>query len=94
MPVIPSENIACKVLSSDVKIDATHDNTLEKIKVCDWLSVYDNQVGNIRFRQLNKLLRTLFPKPCQYEKVIEKAVKQENVQVIQKRKPKKPIYSF
>lgn len=71
-------HLNCRILPTDVKILATKDNTLDKIKVCDWLSVYDNQVGNYKFRDLNNLLHNLFPTPCQYEIPI----------------PKKPIRKF
>lgn len=60
-------HLKCRVLPTDVKISPTKDNTLERIKVCDWLSVYDNQVGSSKFKELNNLLHTLFPEPCKYE---------------------------
>lgn len=56
-----------KILSHDVKLRQDKDDTYERIKICDWLSVYDNQVGNYKFRDLNNLLHNLFPTPCQYE---------------------------
>lgn len=57
-----------KVLSRDVKLSQKKDDTLERAKICDWISVYDGQVGNFKFAKLNNLLHTLFPEPCEYEK--------------------------
>ena len=56
-----------KTLSKDVKILQHSDDTLERIKICDWLSVYDGQIGNPSFKELNTLLKTLFPNKCIYE---------------------------
>lgn len=56
-----------KILLKDVKILQHSDDTLERIKICDWLSVYDGQVGNPSFKDLNNLLRTLFPSRSEYE---------------------------
>ena len=56
-----------EILSKDVKILQHTDDTLERIKICDWLSVYDGQVGNPSFKDLNTLLRTLFASRSEYE---------------------------
>lgn len=56
-----------EILSKDVKILQHTDDTLERIKICDWLSVYDGQVGNPSFKDLNTLLRTLFASCSEYE---------------------------
>jgi len=77
------DKIIPAVLPSDVKIHSKIDNTLKKIEICDWLSVYDNQVDNWTFRDLNSLLHQMFPDPCQYEVVKE-----------QTEKPKKDIFKF
>lgn len=58
-----------KVLYKDVKLSQKRDDTLERAKICDWISVYDNQVGNTKFLHLNSMLRNLFPTPCEYEKI-------------------------
>ena len=54
------------ILADDVKIE---DDTevIRRMKICDWLSVYDDQVGNPEFKRLNYLLQRLFPEKCQYE---------------------------
>lgn len=54
------------ILKEDVKInkDGEVDN---KIDICEWLSVFDNQVNNRYYPKLNKLLRDLFPDVCKYE---------------------------
>lgn len=57
-------------LSIDVKIEQKEDDTSKRINVCDWLSVYDGQVKNPQFKDLNKLLQDLFSEPCKYEKLI------------------------
>lgn len=68
-------HLTCKTLSADVKILRHKDNTLEKINICDWISVFDNQVGNQKFNKLNKLLHTLFPETCKFEKPIPTKIK-------------------
>lgn len=55
------------IIKDDVKIENDRE-VLKKIDICDWLSVYDNQVNNPKFKRLNYLLQTLFPTKCQYEK--------------------------
>ncbi len=60
--------IETKTLSKDVKLFQKKDDTLERAKICDWISVYDGQVGNFKFTKLNNMLYTLFPDPCEYEK--------------------------
>ena len=55
------------IISSDVKLKPEKDDTKIKYKVCDWLSVYDEQVGNGYFKDLNYLLSYLFSNPCKYE---------------------------
>lgn len=60
-------HLTCKVLPQDVKLSKNVDNTSKKKQVCDWISVYDNQVGNPLFINLNNLLNNLFPDPCKYE---------------------------
>ena len=57
----------CQTIPSDVKLSSLKDDTKTKMKVCDWISVYDNQVGDPKFKDLNNLLHTLFPEPCLYE---------------------------
>lgn len=56
-----------KVLLKDVKLSQFKDDTRERSQICDWLSVYDKQVGNKKFSHLNQLLKSLFPTPCIYE---------------------------
>lgn len=56
-----------KILSKDIKISQKSDDTNDRIKICDWLSVYDGQIGNPNFITLNNLLKQLFDKPCKYE---------------------------
>lgn len=65
------EKVQATVLSQDVKISGK-DTSSDKSKVCGWLSVSDNVVGNGKFKELNELLRKLFFEPCKYEKEIEK----------------------
>jgi len=62
------DKIEPKILSRDVKLSNVKDDTEIKSKVCEWLSVFDDQVGNTQYKTLNKLLRTLFPSQCIYEK--------------------------
>lgn len=57
-----------KILPLDVKLSSIKDDTNKRINICDWLSVYDNQVGNYKFKNLNDLLHNLFPESCEYEK--------------------------
>lgn len=61
------DKIEPKILSRDVKLSNNKDDTDIKSKVCEWLSVFDDQVGNSQYKTLNKLLRTLFPNKCIYE---------------------------
>lgn len=63
-----------KILSHDVKLRQDKDDTNLRIDICDWISVYDNQVGNPRFPHLNGLLYQTFPESCKYEKIKEKPV--------------------
>lgn len=60
-------HLSCKMLSKDVKISRTIDDTMKKLDVCGWLSVYDNQIGNLNFPKLNSLFYELFPNSCKYE---------------------------
>ena len=75
------DKINSKTLLTDVKINTDRDVS-NKSKICDWLSVFDNQVGNISYSNLNSLLYNLFPDRCEYE--IEK----------KKIKKKKDMFSF
>ena len=54
-------------IRKDVKILPKEDDTNDRKNICGWLSVYDGQVGDKRFKYLNDLLLTLFPRPCKYE---------------------------
>lgn len=58
--------ITPKILSEDVKINKDDEVDTRK-NVCEWLSVFDNQVNNRYYPKLNKLLKDLFPDMCQYE---------------------------
>lgn len=53
-------------LIHDVKILKEGD-VAERIKICDWISIADNQIKNVYFPKLNKYLENLFPNPCKYE---------------------------
>lgn len=55
-------------LQDDVKIDMNEDYTIfSKLAVCGWFSVFDDQVGNYKYPQVNKVLHENFPEPCIYE---------------------------
>lgn len=54
-------------LKEDVKIDSRKDNTLKKLQVCGWISVYDGQIKNPKFKDLNALLEKEFPNACKFE---------------------------
>lgn len=69
----------CRVIKSDVKLTSLRDDTKTKMQVCDWLSVFDNQVGSPSFKDLNNLLHKLFPEPCQYEDPNAKPIHTSNV---------------
>ena len=58
--------ITPKILSEDVKINKDDEVDTRK-EVCEWLSVFDNQVNNRYYPKLNKLLKDLFPDMCKYE---------------------------
>ena len=60
----PKETIT---LSSDIKLHQLKDDSLGRVKICGWISVYDGQVNNHNFSKLNKLLHTNFPNKCKYE---------------------------
>lgn len=68
--IYPEESPAI-ILPQDVKVSLAKDTSLTKMKVCDWLSVSDNVVGNGKFKDLNRFLRESFFEPCKYEKPIE-----------------------
>ena len=57
-------------LPADVKVTRVYDDSLNRVKICGWLSVYDKQVGNSKFGSLNTMLRLKFSKPCMYEQEI------------------------
>ena len=61
-----SENTNPRILSEDVKIENDRE-VIKKMEICGWLSVYDNQVNNSRYKRLNYLLQSLFPEKCQFE---------------------------
>lgn len=63
------DKINPKILKKDVKLSNRKDDTLDRIKICEWLSVYDNQVSNPKFSNLNTILRTAFHEPCEYETI-------------------------
>jgi len=50
--------------SDDVKIRSGDPNEF----TTDWISVFDNYIGNPRKPKLNKFLNNLFPEKCKYEK--------------------------
>lgn len=58
-----------KILQDDVKIEKD-DEVKMRSNICEWLSVYDQQINNRSLPQLNGLLRSLFPQKCKYEKYI------------------------
>lgn len=55
-----------KVLKHDVKILKDSDVS-DRVKICDWISIADNQIKNVYFPNLNKFLETLMLEPCKYE---------------------------
>lgn len=61
------DKITPRIISRDIKTHRRIDDTQRIMNICDWLSVYDDQVGNPAFATLNGLLQTLFPEPCEYE---------------------------
>ena len=71
-----SENTYPKILEEDVKIEFDRD-VIKKIKVCDWLSVFDNQVNKSNYKRLNFLLQSLFPEKSKFETDNFKPVKVE-----------------
>lgn len=56
-----------KSINPDVKLKREMDDTVMRLSICGWVSVYDNQVGNSRFPKLNFVLNDNFPEPCIYE---------------------------
>lgn len=58
--------ITPKILEDDIKIDNDYETYIKK-DICGWLSVFDNQVNNKYYPNLNNLLKTLFPDMCEYE---------------------------
>lgn len=70
-------------LPADVKLTRSKDDSMSKLKICGWLSVYDKQVGNSSFYTLNRILRTNFPTKCIYEREITQEEKEslKNVQI-------------
>lgn len=58
------------VLPADAKINIAHDDSNKRVDICGWLSVYDGQIGNTKFYNLNSMLRINFSKPCIYERDI------------------------
>lgn len=58
--------ITPSILKEDVKINKDIEVDSKKL-VCEWISVFDNQVNNRYYPKLNKLLKDLFPDMCQYE---------------------------
>lgn len=69
-------------LPADVKVTRLKDDSIGKLKICGWLSVYDKQVGNSSFYNLNTILKTNFPNKCIYERDITPEEK-ENLKNIQ-----------
>ena len=57
------------ILKDDVKIETDID-VKTKLNICEWLSVYDNQVHCLGFPTLNNLLKTLFPCQCKFEEYV------------------------
>lgn len=74
-----------KILPKDVKILQKQDDTESRAQFCDWISVYDNQIGNKLFPQLNSLFKTLFSEPCKYEIKPENTTQNNNIQTAKKR---------
>lgn len=70
-------------LPADVKLTRSKDDSMSKLKICGWLSVYDKQVGNSSFYTLNRILKTNFPTKCIYEREITQEEKEslKNVQI-------------
>lgn len=58
--------ITPRILPADVKIEADND-IKTKTKILEWISVYDKQIHNLEFPQLNYVLKQLFPTQCKYE---------------------------
>lgn len=54
-------------IPSDVKVSGKEDNSKEKLKICGWLSVYENQVKNSNYKDLHDILTSNFPDKCKYE---------------------------
>lgn len=77
------------MLLNDVKICSNKDDTNFKSSICDWLSVGDDIVGNSKFKDLNDLLKNLFPEPCGFED--PKAISNLNTNAINKPKPIEPL---
>lgn len=55
-----------RILPEDVKIEKDSD-IKTKTKILEWISVYDKQIHNLEFPQLNYVLKQLFPTQCKYE---------------------------
>ena len=60
-------HLDCRMLPKDVKISLKKDDTNDRLDVCGWISVYDNQIGNPNFPVLSSLFKELFSEPCKYE---------------------------
>ena len=78
-------DIGVREYSEDVKIK--YDSEVDrKCQVCGWISVYDEQVDNIAYRKLNRLLQNLFPEKSSYENdnYIPPVIPEDNV--IEKKK--------
>ena len=56
------------ILPLDVKITADNDISKKIMKICGWLSIADNLIGNKKFKDLNQIIDTNLSKPCKYEK--------------------------
>lgn len=56
-------------LPADVKVEK-YDDSIFRVDICGWLSVYDGQVNGTKYPFLNKLLRSSFANPCIYEREI------------------------